>query len=139
MPRYYEFIEKPLVTINWDEYEQILIDRGIENRDDIYMEYNKLELAIERLLGPEAYRLRAGREIVPIRGNTKNDYIEGIRKVVYYFDNRGIPWIEGTVVFMVDEQPGFLTIKDENIVFGYIDEDLELTKEYYPLYTDEKL
>lgn len=134
------FIPKPLIFIDFNQYiEEQQLDENVDNEvvsniiSDItrliFNEQNPLNLAIN------------DNEINPISSTDSiNDYISDIKTVVRFLDDNQIPWTGGIVAMTRDDTAGFLAIKNVNqgyaspvVIVGYVSDNLELDKQYYPL------
>lgn len=142
---YFEFLAKPLIIINWDRYAEQQQPDDIDNYDDII---NDAINQITNLIMNNNMNLRIeDNEIVPTSSNDSiNDYINDIKTIIHFLNSKNIPWHGNIVAFVRDEKPGFLAVRnvdqgfaDPVAIVAYVNDNLDLTKQYYPLINQTKL
>lgn len=139
---YFEFIIRPLIFIDWNQYVDSIIKEG-EDVNDVFN--NTVELLITditNLINNQHMNLAFETDEVtpvPLHDNI-NTYINDLKTIVQFLDSNQIPWTGGIVAMTRDETPGFLAIKNVNqgyaspvAIVAYVTDDLELNKQYYPL------
>lgn len=133
MPAYLQFMRKAIIFIDWEQHIEKIDkeDSGSEEKDEIIL---KNKQYIEDLIHKSNLPFQMlDEEIIPIsQENYMENYTDGLKKIVKFLNENLIIWTGGIVNFVRNEKPGILAIKGNNIVVGYLDDNLDMEKEYIP-------
>lgn len=134
-------MRKPLVRINWEEYE----NNELENNeaDDIDEQINEFKEQIWVIIRSDDNVLELNDdELIPRNNYSLNSpsYVaDTLISIIKFLENNNIPWEGMTVPFMDQESPGFFIVNNDEIIIAYLNKQDNLDKEHIPLPVKRKI